>query len=458
MTRRTELPPFAETYIAQAESHHAERVVVLFHRWLQRTGRALGKVRGADVAEFVAAPTGRPVKTLTANTYRYDLRLYLRWLEGRGLAGPFEAQELEGYHRRALPDEVRRFLQSLAPTRRSSTVKLYLSVLRRFHEWLGRRGLTIGQVTRGVCLEWAQHLHEAKLHPATRVGMLVNVRRYLDWLWEQGLVEQPGYEQILAEDLPKKPQYLPRPLPPAVDGELQGRLRDAESPIALGLYVMRRTGLRVGELRRLERDCVREDNVGNRFLKVPLGKLDSERLVPLDRETLSAVGDLMGRVREGSKWLIEGARERPVSIATYQAMLQRVGGDLSAQGPLVTHRLRHSFASSLMNGGMSLMGIMKLLGHRDQRMTLRYTQIADETVGREYFEALSRISERYVLPRTDGELVERDPTEVLQDVIRWVTKNLAAGVTERAARLLVRRLEAARDELAELRAEVSRAG
>jgi hypothetical protein len=30
---------------------------------------------------------------------------------------------------------------------------------------------------------------------------------------------------------------------------------------------------------------------------------------------------------------------------------------------------------------MSLLGIMKLLGHRDQRMTLRYTQIADDTVG-----------------------------------------------------------------------------
>jgi site-specific recombinase XerD len=39
-------------------------------------------------------------------------------------------------------------------------------------------------------------------------------------------------------------------------------------------------------------------------------------------------------------------------------------------------RLRHTFASSLMNGGMSLLGIMKLLGHRDQRMTLRYTAIA----------------------------------------------------------------------------------
>lgn len=456
--RRTELPPFAETFIAETQRNQSERIVVMFHRWLARTGRSVAAVRGNDVQEFVTAPAGRRVQTLTANSYRYELRRYLRWLEERGLAGPFDAKELEGYHRRPLPDEVHRFLQNLATTRRGSTVKQYLGVLRRFHEWLSGRGLTIGDVKRTHCLEWAQRLHEDGLHPATRVGMLVNVRRYLDWLWEQGIVEQPGHELLLAEDLPKKPEYLPRPLPPPIDQQLQERLREEESPVALGLYVMRRTGLRIGELRRLERDCVRTDHIGNRFLKVPLGKLNTERLVPLDPETLSAVGELMGRAREGSKWLIEGVRDRPVGIQAYSAMLQRVGGDLPAQGPLVSHRLRHSFATAMMNGGMSLPGIMRLLGHRDQRMTLRYTHIADETVGREYFEALSRISERYVLPRQGEEVADREPAEVLQDVIRWVTKNLRGGGAERRALLLVRRLEAARQELVELQRAMAGTG
>ena len=42
-----------------------------------------------------------------------------------------------------------------------------------------------------------------------------------------------------------------------------------------------------------------------------------------------------------------------------------------------------------MTGGMSLMGVMKLLGHRDYRMTLRYTEITLETVGDEYYAALT---------------------------------------------------------------------
>jgi site-specific recombinase XerD len=43
-----------------------------------------------------------------------------------------------------------------------------------------------------------------------------------------------------------------------------------------------------------------------------------------------------------------------------------------------------------------------------------------------------------------------DPHQLLQDAIRWVGKHLCAGRTERHARLLIRRLEAARDELADL--------
>ncbi len=124
----------------------------------------------------------------------------------------------------------------------------------------------------------------------------------------------------------------------------------------------------IGELRHLEKNCVREDHSGNRFLKVPMGKMNNERLVPLDPETLAAVTELQRQGREGSPWLIEGARERPVGAQTYQDTLVKLAGDISLALPdkLTTHRLRHTFATALMNGGMSLTGVMKLLGHRGE--------------------------------------------------------------------------------------------
>lgn len=451
---RIDLPPFAETYLRQRPKRsYRERIVVMFHGWLVRTGRQLNTLTAKEVHDFAAAPRGRAVGQMTRNDNRYKVRLYLRWLEKRGLAGPFGAEELEGYHRKPLPDEVRRFLQFLAPTRRPSTVTNYRSVLRRFHRWLDGQHIAITNLDRSVCLTWGQKLHERGFHPTTRFCWLVTLRTYLDWLWEHGLIAAPGRALILSHDLPKKPDYLPRPLPPEIDQELQRRLKQAGTTIALGLFVMRRTGLRVGELRRLERECVRADQNGKSFLKVPLGKLNNERLVPLDDAALAAVAELQRRARQDHPYLIQGARGRPIAMTTYQSTLTKIGGDLPLSERLTTHRLRHSFATSLMNGGMSLLGIMKLLGHRDFRMTLRYTQIVDETVGREYFEALSRVAARYELPRGDlADLVDLDAVALVQSVISWITKNLCKeGPLGHRARLLARRLEQARDDLEELR-------
>jgi len=55
---------------------------------------------------------------------------------------------------------------------------------------------------------------------------------------------------------------------------------------------MRWTGLRVGELIHLEFDCIRTDHRANRFIKVPLGKLYNERLVPIDEAAYQLITKL----------------------------------------------------------------------------------------------------------------------------------------------------------------------
>ena len=49
----------------------------------------------------------------------------------------------------------------------------------------------------------------------------------------------------------------------------------------------------------------------------------------------------------------------------------------------------------MLNGVMSLVGLMKILGHNDHRMTLRYSAITTETVRDEYMSALGKIADRY---------------------------------------------------------------
>ena len=128
---------------------------------------------------------------------------------------------------------------------------------------------------------------------------------------------------------------------------------------------------------------------------VPLGKLANERLVPVDDETVELIGRLRSTGKTDRRWLLETPRGNRTDPVRYRAALREAGEGLSTDGPLVTHRLRHSYATSLLSAGMSLVGVMRLLGHRDYRMTLRYAAITQETVTREYVKALAKIEHRY---------------------------------------------------------------
>ena len=55
------------------------------------------------------------------------------------------------------------------------------------------------------------------------------------------------------------------------------------------------------------------------------------------------------------------------------------------------HCLRHTFATELLNAGMSLPCLQQLLGHRSIEMTLRYARLTDKTREQEYFKAMALI-------------------------------------------------------------------
>jgi site-specific recombinase XerD len=250
---------------------------------------------------------------------------------------------------------------------------------------------------------------------------------------------------LKTSDMPKKPEYLPRPLPPRADRDLQIRLEHASCIYQQGLLLMRHTGLRIGELMSLEQNCIRSDYNGNKFLKVPLGKLDNERLVPLTNKALAVIEKLQnhGVQKKQKTWLLESQRGKKTLYDSYVKAMNKACEGLEIDGKMTTHRMRHSYATSLLSGGMSLVGVMKLLGHRDHRMTLRYAAITQETVRTEFFEALRQLEKKY---KTDHLSIDAksqaDPIKALSDVKRWICKRSAGHTTlTRAARILNKRID-----------------
>ena len=279
-----------------------------------------------------------------------------------------------GYHRETFP-EVRR-----------------LSQLRRDPHMLG----------------WFRWLCELRppVGNHTREQRLLCLRRLLDDLAFQGHLVQPGL--ILREDFPARPQYLPRAMSPEDDRRLQEELRRSDTLYSNALLLTRVTGIRIGECIHLPLDCLRHVGPEQWALHVPLGKLHTERLVPLDSEGLRLVERILelralaspARLAKSKGFLLPRVGGR---FALFQTLREAMADFAKRAGctdssPLSPHRLRHTWATEMLLCGMSLPALMQLMGHKDIRMTLRYLKITQPDLQREFHQARQNTVQTYSVP------------------------------------------------------------
>jgi hypothetical protein len=209
--------------------------------------------------------------------------------------------------------------------------------------------------------------------------------------------------------------------------------------------LLRRAGLRLGECLDLELGCVVDYGATGTWLRVPLGKLGTERAVPLDADTVATLDAWMnqrGEQRPHShprtsaptdflfsehgrrlkSWRIrEGLRD---AVAT--AGLAGPGGTPLRVTP---HMLRHTYATELANAGMSLQALMALLGHVTPEMTLRYPVLASPTLRAAYDEAMSKV--RKLIPVVPVGRPAAVPTKVEWIASEFLKTRLTGGYCSR---------------------------
>ena len=432
----------------------ARAIVSQLYRWMAERQLSHAQLQPRHLDRLLECPFGRPLGRRTRYDYRGELLAYLQWLYAKGELS-FDPSKLRRgkLQRRPLSELAEQFVATLAITLRPGTCANYRTHLRRFCGWLGKHGVGLLQLDREQVVRWLAHLGEQDLTPSTRCSTILQVRSYLRWLYERGLLERPAEQLIRSTDLPKLPRYLPRPLSPAADRQLRARLSASSCRYQQGLLLMRNTGLRIGELCALQYDCVRSDAQGNRFLKVPLGKLNNERLVPLDTETAELIDKLQSKGSAERSWLLPSPLGQRTYPSLYYRALRQACEGIDIDGRMTSHRLRHSYATTLLSGGMSLVGLMRLLGHLSYQTTLRYAAITQETIGREYFEALRQLEQRYHQQLHSSHMngAEDDPRRLLSDVARWIDKHVAHEPgQQRVARRIIKRIRRLDNEIAQL--------
>ena len=141
-------------------------------------------------------------------------------------------------------------------------------------------------------------------------------------------------------------------------------------------------------------------------MRVPLGKLNTEHVVPLDAITLAAFDEWFAHRRHHERSRTPTTGDPPTSCSSKPAGAS--GPDacnkdsatpdgtpgLIAPGgrplKIVAHQLRHTYATTLVNAGMSLQALMTLLGHSSPEMTMRYAQLASPTLRVAYDQAIGK--------------------------------------------------------------------
>jgi len=401
-------------------------------RMLIQAGKPLAELTDADFAEFGQAIAeretrlGRPLKHYHHALYAsraviYHLGAPAEPVPKRSTPGRWSWER----HLDGVPPQVRRpmtaYLERLQGTHARSSVQGTASELAHFGRFLARHdpGLAslalldrqrhiepyLNQVAAAV-----NHRTGQPIAASTARARIQSVGIFLDAMAEWGWPEAPARRLIFPRDSPKLPHPLPRYLPPDSERVLLAALEDSPNRLyADALLLLRATGMRIGELVDLELDCVHEVPGSGAWLKIPLGKLLTERMVPIDEETLKLIdritvhrspGRPLRHPRTGklADFLLTHQGRR-VSADTLREELHRAAAEAGLDA-VVPHQLRHTYATALVNAGCSLQALMALLGHVSAEMSLRYGRLFDATVRDEYTRALALAKTRLgpVLP------------------------------------------------------------
>lgn len=307
-----------------------------------------------------------------------------------------------------LPFRFRRFLKEQRISCKQSTLGTYATGLRQFLIFLKCAFKTdvittshIRHLSAPLLKNYMQFLNDKELVAYSRVNYLLTAKKYLAWEADRGSIDRAILACLDRSQLPKIPEYLPRPLSPQTDAALISKFRQSIDPYAKAFLLLRLTGLRISELIDLPEDCIFSTSNNDHFLKVPLGKLNNERLVPLTNETRSLI-ELLKNAR-----LARPKQRNPKRLVGIYGDVKHVYNKLDGHfkkmldsntdqdKPITFHRLRHTFATSLLSGGVSIVSLMKLLGHRRIEMSLRYAKVTPSLLKNEYLRALEKLETQW---------------------------------------------------------------
>jgi integrase/recombinase XerD len=269
----------------------------------------------------------------------------------------------------------------------ANSVEAYGRDLRRYAGHLAGLGISDwAAVGRDEVRSHLAALVEGGLSPRSQARALSAIRSLHALLVREKVATQDPTDEI---DAPRPGRRLPSLLSRA---EVEALLVQPDPRRPAGrrdramLELLYATGLRVSELVSLELNDV---NLETRVL-VARGKGSKERLVPVGGPAAESVRAYLAGAREAllrgrrSKHLFVTPRGGPMTRQGFAKIVARCARGAGIRRRISPHKLRHSFATHLLEGGADLRSVQAMLGHADVSTTQIYTHVDRTHVRRLY--------------------------------------------------------------------------
>ena len=232
--------------------------------------------------------------------------------------------------------------------------------------------------------------------------------------------DQPVDQSVFRIRYIPRPKSLPKHLSAdesrALEDFLLKRLNTSDPCLRLEnacLLVLLHSGLRAGECVDLQ---FQDLDLSGKRLVVRQGKGQRDRLVYLSKSACQAIQIYLSaqgnqRRQNDPVWLQKNGK--PISTGWLRKHVAQIGVAVGIVN-LFPHRLRHTCATRLLNAGMDITCIQKLLGHEQLSTTMLYARVQDATLEADYRRFTARI-EREQTPFSNTPIVAADwPTQVVK--------------------------------------------
>jgi len=296
--------------------------------------------------------TDRGASVFTCRNYSQALREFYKWhVDERKQPPTWESLKRDDFR------AYLRFLGRKGIGR--SAVHIRFSAFRTFYKYLARQGVMAGSPVRGLSLP-----KQAKRLP-----------KFLTEMQMEDLLNAP--EKLL----------LP-PDAPARERQLRLILCGRDRAILETIYSC---GLRVSELCALRMENI---DFTERVIRV-FGKGRKERLLPIGRtacEAILAYRRALPPDQQGAQPVFLSSRgtPHPVCARDLQRRLKKYLALAGLDPALTPHKLRHSYATHLLDAGADLRSVQELLGHAHLVTTQVYTHVTTERLKAAYDDAHPR--------------------------------------------------------------------